>query len=385
MRNIVILGSTGSIGKSALDIVDRNPDKLNVTALSAHSNYELLAAQIQKFKPSHVTLSDRQSLPKLKSLITDSSVQIVEDSAFSNSLEELSSLEGIDMVLNAIVGIAGLRATAAALMSGKVVALANKESMVAAGPLLNKYSVENKGAIIPVDSEHSAIFQCYLSGKHEQAKQVILTASGGPFLNRENLDDVTLEEAMKHPNWQMGQKITIDSATMMNKALEIIEAAYLFDLSHEQIKVMIHPQSIVHSMVEFIDGSVIAQMSKPDMRLPIQYALLYPERAALDVCNIDWSKAMTLDFMPPDLNKYTSLRLGYQALKAGGIMPAVLNSANEVAVKAFIEGRIKFPQIFEVIERTMEDIGEGVAPDLQTVYRAQQWAEEMAEDFVYIV
>ncbi len=385
MRNIVILGSTGSIGKSALDIVDKNPDKLNVIALTAHSDYEQLAAQVQKYKPTHVTLSDRKSLAKLKSLINDSSVTVVEDSAFSNSLEEISSLEGIDIVLNAIVGIAGLRATAAALLSGKVVALANKESMVAAGPLLNKFAEEHKGGIIPVDSEHSAIYQCYLSGKHEEAKQVILTASGGPFLNRANLDDVTIDEALKHPNWEMGKKITIDSATMMNKALEIIEASYLFDLSAERIKVMIHPQSLVHSMVEFVDGSVIAQMSRPDMRLPIQYALLYPDRVPLDVCNIDWSEAINLEFIPPDLDKFTSLRLGYQALKSGGIMPAVMNSANEVAVKAFLEGRIKFTQIFEIIERTMEDTEAGDAPDLQTVYRAQLWAEELAEDFVYMV
>ena len=383
MRKIVILGSTGSIGKSALDVVDNNPDKLQVVGLAAHTNYEQLTAQVAKYKPSHVTLTDKQALVSLKTQLAGSSVKVVEDSAFSNALEELSSLEDVDIVLNAIVGVIGLRATAAALIAGKVVALANKESMVAAGPILNKLALDHKGAIIPVDSEHSALYQCFLAGKHEQARQLILTGSGGPFLNRPNLDGVTIEDALKHPNWVMGQKITIDSATMMNKALEIIEAAYLFGIPGEKIKVMIHPQSIVHSMVEFIDGSVIAQMTQPDMRLPIQYALLYPDRVPLEVCNIDWTKAMTLDFQPPDMTKFKSLSLGYRALKEGGISPAVMNAANEVAVKAFLEGKIKFNRIYEIIERVMDDIEAGEAGDLGSVYRANMWASDLAEDFVY--
>lgn len=384
MRHIVILGSTGSIGTNVLDVVDKNPDKLKVVGLAAHKNSELLARQAARYKPTHLTLSDRQALASLKARIDDSSVNILEDTAFSNALEELSSLDNVDIVVNAIVGIAGLRATAAALLSGKVVALANKESMVAAGPLLNKFAADRNGKIIPIDSEHSAIYQCLPAGKHEHVKQLMLTASGGPFLDRENLDDVTVEEALKHPNWDMGAKISVDSATMMNKALEIIEASYLFDIPADKIKVVIHPQSIVHSMVEFIDGSVIAQMSMPDMRLPIQYALLYPDRAPQEICRIDWNRAMSLDFRPPDMDKFKGLKFGYRALEEGGIMPAVLNAANEVAVKAFLDHRIKFTQIYEIIERTMNEIDVGDAPDLQTVYRANMWASDLAEDFVYM-
>jgi 1-deoxy-D-xylulose-5-phosphate reductoisomerase len=385
VRKIVILGSTGSIGKNALDVVDRNPDKLEVIGLAAYKNHEQLAHQINKYKPTHVTLTDSRALSAFKERFSDSSVTVVEDTAFSNALEEISSLQDADIVLNAIVGIAGLRATAAALISGKVVALANKESMVAAGPILNDLAQEHKGGIIPVDSEHSAIYQCFLAGKHEQARRLILTGSGGPFLNKANFDDITVEEALKHPNWKMGPKITIDSATMMNKALEIIEASYLFNLPSDKIRVMIHPQSIIHSMVEFIDGSAIAQLSYPDMRLPIQYALLYPERAPLEVCNIDWSEALTLDLRPPDMEKFRSLKLGYRALKEGGISPAVLNAANEAAVKAFLERRIKFAQIFDIIERTMDDIEPGEANDLGSIYRANMWATDLAEDFVHIV
>jgi len=383
VRNIIILGSTGSIGKNALDIVDRYPEKLKVVGLAAGSDHGELARQIAKYKPAYITLSDKDSLAALKSSLSGLSVKVLEDSGFSNALEEISALPEADMVLNAIVGVAGLRATAAALVKGKTVALANKESMVAAGPILNKLVEEHKGKIIPVDSEHSAIFQCLQTGRHDEIKRLILTGSGGPFLNRNDLENVTVEEALKHPNWNMGPKITIDSATMMNKGLEIIEAAYLFNLPPENISVVIHPQSIVHSMVEFVDGSVIAQMSKPDMRLPIQYALLYPERLPLDVCNLDFTSELSFDFLPPDLNKFKALKLARRALNEGGISPTVLNAANEVAVKAFLQGRIKFTQICEIIERTMNDIETGDIPDLNNVYRANMWAADVAEDFVY--
>jgi len=383
VRNLVILGSTGSIGHNALDIVDRYPEKLKVIGLVAGSNHNELARQIEKYKPKFVTLSDKNSLAALKSSLPGSSVSILEDTGFSNAIEEISALPEADMVLNAIVGVAGLRGTAAALATGKTVALANKESMVAAGPILNQLIEEHKGKIIPVDSEHSAIYQCLQTGQHEEIKRLILTGSGGPFLKRDDLENVTVEEALKHPNWKMGPKITIDSATMMNKGLEIIEAAYLFNLPAEKIDVVIHPQSIVHSMVEFVDGSVIAQLSRPDMRLPIQYALLYPERMPLDVCSLDFTSALSLDFRPPDLNKFKSLKLAYRALNEGGISPTVLNAANEVAVKAFLEGRIKFTQIYEIIERTMDDVETGDIPDLNNVYRANMWASDVAEDFVY--
>ena len=383
MRNLVILGSTGSIGKNALDIVDRYPEKLKVIGLAAGSNHAELARQIEQYKPKYVTLNDKNSLAALKSSLPGLSVTVLEDTGFSNAIEEISALPEADIILNAIVGVAGLRSTAAALATGKTVALANKESMVAAGPILNQLIEEYKGKIIPVDSEHSAIFQCLQTGQHGEIKRLILTGSGGPFLNRDSLENVTVEEALKHPNWKMGPKITIDSATMMNKGLEIIEAAYLFNLPPEKINVVIHPQSIVHSMVEFVDGSIIAQISSPDMRLPIQYALLYPERMPLDVCNLDFTSALVLDFRPPDLNKFKSLKLAYRALSEGGISPTVLNAANEVAVKAFLAGRIKFIQICEIIERTMDDVETGDIPDLNNVYRANMWASDVAEDFVY--
>ncbi len=382
MRNIVILGSTGSIGKNALDIIDRNADKLKIIGLAANRNYKLLTEQIKKYNPSFVTINNKVGLDFLRKTFADSSTEILDDSGHKSAIEVLSSLPETDIVLNAIVGSAGLKATAAALRAGKRVALANKESMVAAGPILRNLANEYNGEIIPVDSEHSAIFQCLQTGGKDEVTSLILTGSGGPFLNRANLDDVTIEEALHHPNWRMGPKITIDSATMMNKGLEIIEAVYLFDIPVEKIKVVIHPQSIVHSMVEFMDGSIVAQMSLPDMRLPIQYALFYPERVALDVCQLDFSQKLSLDFQPPDMEKFKSLKLALKAVKEGGISPAVLNAANEIAVEAFLEGKIKFVQIYDVIERTMDDIGTGKAVTLEDIFRADLQASEMAKNLV---
>jgi len=383
VRNIVILGSTGSIGRNALNIVDKNPDRLKVVGLTANLDHKEIAKQIRKYNPIYAAMADPSGLMVLKAKLGESSVKILEDTGFTNAIADISSIPEADIILNAIVGVAGLKATAAALTAGKTVALANKESMVAAGPLLRKIAQKHKGLIIPVDSEHSAILQCLQNSKSEEIARLILTGSGGPFLNRNDLENVTVEEALKHPNWNMGPKITIDSATMMNKGLEIIEAAYLFDLPPEKISVVIHPQSIVHSMVEFIDGSVIAQMSKPDMRLPIQYALLYPDRVPLDVCDLDFTQAMSLDFQPPDMQKFRSLGLAYRAVKEGGISPAVLNAANETAVRAFMDGRIKFTQIFDIVEMTMDDIGIGDALKLDDIVRANMWAADLAEDFVY--
>jgi len=383
VRNIVILGSTGSIGRNALNIVDKNPDRLKVVGLTANLDHKEIAKQIRKYNPIYAAMADPSGLMVLKAKLGESSVKILEDTGFTNAIADISSVPEADIILNAIVGVVGLKATAAALTAGKTVALANKESMVAAGPLLRKIAQKHKGLIIPVDSEHSAILQCLQNSKSEEIARLILTGSGGPFLNRNDLENVTVEEALKHPNWNMGPKITIDSATMMNKGLEIIEAAYLFDLPPEKISVVIHPQSIVHSMVEFIDGSVIAQMSKPDMRLPIQYALLYPDRVPLDVCDLDFTQAMSLDFQPPDMQKFRSLGLAYRAVKEGGISPAVLNAANETAVRAFMDGRIKFTQIFDIVEMTMDDIGIGDALKLDDIVRANMWAADLAEDFVY--
>lgn len=383
MRNIVILGSTGSIGKSALDIVDRNTDKLRVVGLAANCNYKLLTEQIKRYNPPYAAINDKAGLAVLRDAFADSPIKILDNSGIKSALEILSSLPEADVILNAVVGVAGLKAAVAALKAGKRVALANKESMVAAGPILRQLADEYHSQIIPVDSEHSAIFQCLQAGKKDEVASLILTGSGGPFLNRNSLENVTIEEALHHPTWNMGPKITVDSATMMNKGLEVIEAVYLFDLPPEKIKVVIHPQSIVHSMVEFIDGSIVAQMSLPDMRLPIQYALFYPDRVALDVCRIDFSRRMSLNFQPPDMQKFRSLKLAYRAVKEGGITPAVLNAANEVTVKAFLEKRIKFLQIYDVIEKTMDDVGTDRAVALEDVLEADLRSSEVAENLVY--
>ena len=368
MRKIVILGSTGSIGQSALDIIDRHPGVFRIIGLAAHSNHRLLAEQIKRYDPSFAIIGDKAGLAFLRGAFRGSRLEILEQ----DGIEQLCRESDIDIVLNAIVGIAGLQATAAALGAGKIVALANKESMVAAGPILNHLAIEYGGKIIPIDSEHSAVFQSLAAGKKNEVARIILTGSGGPFLRRADLAKVTLEEALAHPTWKMGPKITIDSATLMNKALEIIEAAYLFDLPPDKIEVVMHPQSIIHSMVEYIDGSTIAQMSRPDMRLPIQYALFYPQRQPLDVCRLDLTTPQNLEFLPPDRRKFRSLDFAYHALERGGAMPAILNAANEAAVKAFLERRIGFLKIYEIIERTMEETGPTAAETLEDITRVER-------------
>jgi 1-deoxy-D-xylulose-5-phosphate reductoisomerase len=378
VRNLVILGSTGSIGRNALDIVDRHPGEFKIIGLSANSNAELLARQVQRYNPPYAAIGDRAGLAFLK----ESSTITTTEYYGPEGIEKICGLAEVEIVLNAIVDSAGLQATISALKAGKRGALANKESMVAAGPLLRKLAIENGGEIIPVDSEHSAIFQCLQAGKKSEVARLILTSSGGPFRNRDDLREITPEQALNHPTWKMGPKITIDSATLMNKALEIIEAAYLFDLPGEKISVVIHPQSIVHSMVEFIDGSTIAQMSKPDMRLPIQYALFYPNRKPLDVCQLDFTNNLTLEFFPPQTKKFRSLGLAYKAVADGGTMPAVMNAANEVAVQAFLDKKITFLQIYEIIEQTMIKTGSGKADFLNDILEANQRAIEMAKGIV---
>jgi 1-deoxy-D-xylulose-5-phosphate reductoisomerase len=378
VRNLVILGSTGSIGQNALDIVDRNPGKFRVVGLSANRNAELLAEQIRKYNPPYVVLSDRAGLSLLSKSTGASNTKVLG----AEGIDELCSNPEVDTVLNAIVGFAGLKATVAALTAGKRVALANKESMVAAGPLLNRLAGKYGGEILPVDSEHSAIFQCLTAGLSNEISRLILTSSGGPFYRRENLAGITPAEALKHPTWNMGPKISIDSATLMNKGLEIIEAAYLFDMPPEKISVVIHPQSIIHSMVEYIDGSIIAQMSKPDMRLPIQYALFYPERVNLDVVQIDFNKTSTLEFYPPPFKKFRSLGLAYRVVREGGISPAVYNAANEQAVAAFLAGKIEFSQIFEVVEKTLDRIGSSPANDIESIFAANDKSAQTAQEII---
>ncbi|MBE7445288.1 MAG: 1-deoxy-D-xylulose-5-phosphate reductoisomerase [Planctomycetia bacterium] len=373
MKNIVVLGSTGSIGKNTLEVVRNLKDKFRVVGLSSNSRWELLAEQVEEFKPEYVALNDCESVEKLRRRFHKNQLNILTG---SNCLKEIVSREEVDVVVSAVVGAVGLPAAIATIEQGKMLALANKESLVMAGHIV--MPLARKDQILPVDSEHSAIFQSLHSGKPCEVKRVIITASGGPFYDypMEKLSDVTPAQALKHPTWQMGQKITIDSATLMNKALEIIEAKWLFDLRIDQIDVVIHPQSIIHSMVEFCDGSVIAQMGMPDMKVPIQYALTYPERSPLMVQSLDLSSVGSLTFKKPDMEKFPALRLGYQAAKEGGTMGATLNAANEVAVQAFLVGKIQFTEIASYVEKVIHNHHFIKNPCLGDILAADTWARQ---------
>ncbi len=373
MKNIVVLGSTGSIGKNTLEVVRNLKDKFRVVGLSSNSRWELLSEQVEEFKPTYVALNDAQLVEKLKGRFPNNHLEILTG---NNCLEEIVLKQEVDIVVSAVVGAVGLPAAIATVQQGKTLALANKESLVMAGHIM--MSLAKKNQILPVDSEHSAIFQSLQSGKPSEVKRVIITASGGPFYDYpiDKLSDVKPAQALKHPTWQMGQKITIDSATLMNKALEIIEAKWLFDLKVEQIDVVIHPQSIIHSMVEFCDGSVVAQMGMPDMKVPIQYALTYPERRYLSVQPLDLSKIGSLTFKKPDMEKFPALRLGYQAAKEGGTIGATLNAANEVAVQAFLDGRIRFTEIASYVEKTINSHHFIKNPCLEDVLTADAWARQ---------
>lgn len=373
MKNIVILGSTGSIGKSTLEVVRNLKDTFRVIGLSSNLQWELLADQAEEFKPIYIALNNSQLVEKLKNRFPSGKVKIITG---NNCLEEIVSKQEVNIVVSAVVGAVGLSAAITALEQGKILALANKEALVMAGHVV--MSLAKKDQILPVDSEHSAIFQSLQSGKPGEIKRVIITASGGPFYDypKEKLCDVSQEQALKHPTWRMGQKITIDSATLMNKALEIIEAKWLFDLRVEQIDVVIHPQSIIHSMVEFCDGSVIAQMGMPDMKVPIQYALTYPERKALSVKSFDLSCIGNLTFKKPDLEKFPALRLGYQAARDGGTTGAILNAANEVAVQAFLDGQIRFTEIVTYVEKVINNHHFIKNPCLEDILAADAWARQ---------
>ncbi len=352
MKRIAILGSTGSIGTQALDIISRFSDDFEVVALSANSNIDLLEEQVRQFKPQKVSVVDIEGAEALRKRITPK----IEVLPGKDSLKEIAALPDVDIVLVAIVGIAGLAPTLAAIEAGKDVALANKESLVTAGSLINKTAKTTGSRIIPVDSEHSAIFQCLQGYSNiNEVNKIILTASGGPFreYDKESLKQVTVEDALKHPNWNMGKKITIDSATLMNKGLEVIEAMWLFNVDVDQIEVIIHPQSIIHSMVEFVDGAVLAQMGAPDMRLPILYALTYPNRLPSYINNLDFCEIGKLTFEKPNMELFPCLPLAYKAIKIGGTMPTVLNAANEVAVQKFLDGKLSFIEIQILIEKAM--------------------------------
>ena len=382
MKKIAILGSTGSIGVNALDVVSKNPEQLEVVALAAGRNLEVLKGQIERFRPKIVSVLDKEHAGRLKAMFGKASLPDIlwgEEGARS-----VASAPGADMVLSAIVGAAGLVPTLEAIEAGKDIALANKETLVTAGPLVVERARSRGVRIIPVDSEHSAVFQCIEGNSEKSVGRVILTASGGPFLraSRTELETVRISDALNHPNWKMGRKITIDSATMMNKGLEVIEARWLFGVDYERIDVVIHPQSIVHSLVEFIDGSVLAQMGLPDMRGPISYALFHPERMPGGFPPFDLSKVGRLEFQPPDLERFPCLRLGYEAGRAAGTMPAVMNAANEVAVNAFLEEKIPFQSIARVIEEVMSRHAPADVSSLEAVLEADAQARRQAEEIL---
>jgi 1-deoxy-D-xylulose-5-phosphate reductoisomerase len=379
MKNIAILGSTGSIGRNCLEVVSNFPDEFRVTHLVTNRNVELLLEQWKRFRPRAVGLLEDMAAAKLRAM-TNGSVEVLSGEA---GILDMMSRDDVDIVVSSFVGFAGLKPTIRALECGKAVALANKETLVVAGELMMNLVKERNLPLIPIDSEHSAIFQCLLGERRENVSRLILTASGGPFLNTEKiaLDRVTVREALNHPKWKMGNKITIDSATLMNKGLEVVEAHWLFGLPPENIEVVIHPQSIVHSMVEFVDGSVKAQMSVPDMRIPIQFALTYPDRVPSSFPRLDFSKLSEMTFIKPDRSKFECLGLAYEALRTGGTATTVLNAANEVAVDSFLQNRIKFSQIPKLIERALSlhhtiaqpCLDEIIQVDQETRTRALSW------------
>lgn len=373
MKNIIVLGSTGSIGRNTLEVVRNLKDKFRVIGLSSNSQWELLADQIKEFKPGYVAIHDGQLAEKLKGCVSDSQIKIFTG---KNCLEEIVLTGKADIVVSAVVGAVGLSAAISTVKQGKILALANKEALVMAGHIVMPLAEKNQ--VLPVDSEHSAIFQSLQSGKRNEVKRVIITASGGPFYDYpiDKLPDVSPQQALRHPTWQMGQKITIDSATLMNKALEIIEAKWLFGLDVEQIDVVVHPQSIIHSLVEFCDGSVIAQMGIPDMKVPIQYALTYPERMMLKVKTFNLSDIGNLTFKKPDMEKFPALKLGYRAAREGGTVGATLNAANEVAVQAFLNGQIRFTEIASYVEKVINNHRFIKNPCLEDILAADIWARQ---------
>jgi len=372
---VAILGSTGSIGRNTLEVIAASQGTLQAVALSAHSSVDLLLRQAAQFRPRWVACSD----PEAASTCDWSQLaEGIETLCGAAALETIARAPEVDVVVAAIVGSAGLRGTWAAVEAGKTIALANKETMVVAGPLVTRLANQTGARIVPVDSEHSAVFQAMQAGRRDEVKRIILTASGGPFRRHtaEQLAQVTVEDALQHPTWNMGPKITIDSATMMNKALEIIEARWLFDLRPDQIDVVVHPQSIVHSLVEFVDGSVLAQLGTPDMKLPIQYALTYPLRTAGVAMPLDFTQTMRLDFEPPDFERFPALALGLEVARAGGTSGVVLNAANEAAVARFRAGELQFTEIVPSCRAVLEQHDFDPSPSLAELEKLDAWARQ---------
>jgi len=381
IKRIAIFGSTGSIGTQALEVIKANADKFSVEILTAHNNHELLIQQAQEFNPNLVVIGDEKKYVLVKEALASTDVKVF---AGEKALEEVAEMDCYDLMIAAIVGYAGLRPTLKAIGKGKTVALANKETLVVAGDIVMQKAVENRVPIIPVDSEHSAIFQCLVGETRNRIEKILLTASGGPFLGRKPnyLVNVKREHALQHPNWNMGAKITIDSATLMNKGLEMIEAKWLFNLKPEQIQVLIHPQSIIHSMVQFEDGSIKAQLGLPDMRLPIQYALGFPKRIGNHFPRCDFKKINTLSFEEPDIKTFRNLSLANDALNKGGNLPCIMNAANELAVYAFLRNRIGFLDMTDVIERTMDKVSFINHPTLEEYFESDGEARNYAADIM---
>ena len=380
-RHIAILGSTGSIGCQALEVVQQNPESFHVSVLTANRNTEQLIKQARQFRPEYVVIGDPKQYQSLKEGLADLPVTVM---AGPDSLEEVVTLSDLEVVLTGLVGFSGLRPTLAAIRAGKTIALANKETLVVAGKLVTELAAEHQVPILPVDSEHSAIFQCLAGERSEAIDQVHLTASGGPFrgMPAEQLEAVTKHQALKHPNWEMGAKITIDSATMMNKGLEVIEAKWLFGLTNQQIAVVIHPQSIVHSLVEFADGTLKAEMGLADMRLPIQYALAYPERLPNNFPRFSFQDFQQLTFEKPDYETFRNLSLAFEALEAGGNAACVLNAANEVAVEAFLQDQIRFLDIARVNEKCLKGISFQQNPSYQDFTETDQVTRNYASSLL---
>ena len=382
IKSLTILGSTGSIGVNTLEVIRQFPDRFQVMALAAGRNIGLLCEQIAAFRPRLVAVLDQDCAAHLNRLIRDS--QYRPEIVFgTDGYQQCATLPGVEMVVAAMVGAAGLIPTLAAIQAGKHIALANKETLVIAGAVVMPLVQQAGVRILPVDSEHSAIFQALQGNQRKHLRRILLTASGGPFFRKtlKELVEVTPEAALRHPNWSMGRKITIDSATLMNKGLEVIEAHWLFDVPVEQIVIHIHPESIVHSMVEYVDGSVIAQLGIPDMKAPIAYALSYPERLAIANPALDLLRLGKLSFYPPDAAKFPCLRLAYEACRVGSTLPAVLNAANEVAVDAFLQGRIGFMDIARIIEEAMSRHTVASEVTLQAILQADSWARSLARQF----
>ena len=380
-RQIAILGSTGSIGTQTLQVVEEHPECFEVYAITANTRVDELIAQARKFMPEAVVIADETKYSKLKEALDDLPIKVY---AGYEAICQIVESGPIDIVVTAMVGFSGLRPTINAIKAGKAIALANKETMVVAGELINALAMEHKTPILPVDSEHSAIFQCLAGEMHNKVEKLILTASGGPFrtFTKEQLEHVTKEQALKHPNWSMGAKITIDSASMMNKGFEVMEAKWLFGVGAQDIEVVVHPQSVIHSMVQFEDGAIKAQLGTPDMRLPIMYALTYPSRLPSSFGRLDWNNIKEFTFEKPDLELFPNLRLAYEALAKGGNIPCVVNAANEICVAAFLDDRVKFTDMPRLIERAMNEATYILKPTLDDYLETDKEIRRIVEEWI---